>query len=550
MAERASQIVSSALWAATGDALGFITELTDAVGLRRRIHADRLTGLVEWHRLIGGRYGPEVCLPAGSYSDDTQLRLATSRAIRGNGFFDVEAFAKIELPVWLNYALGAGVGSKAAAGNLANVSVNWFSNFYSTKVTSYLESGGNGAAMRIQPHVWACGELTKPSSFLPDVIRNAVCTHGNMRGVLGAVFHALILAMTLNDGKVPGPEQWRDCVTKCSKTLEIVQDDRELSVFWLPVWEQRTGCPLKNEITSVLKECLADITAIEGLDLSEEEGYREAVSLVGGLDPRTRGSGTKTALLAGALAWGGRRKHPSEILLIAANVLGSDTDSIASMAGAILGAVSSEQPVILPIDHEYIEAEAIRLNRIRNKENCSSFIYPDLARWSPPKNQVSAVSRHNGRIEIAGLGELTPVQDPVSGKGRELDVWQWLRTPFGQTILAKHRLTASGVSHSVNDADASRDKAKSRNEQGALFPVEEDVSTRNDTPVRTLDSITSEAMAGGLDPTTIGAHILELATQEGGIELCIAYVAIVAKTRRARIARMESKTGGATLSNI
>ena len=108
-------IKKSALWAAYGDALGFITELTDEKGLKWRTGTSRIIKTIPWKRKIGGQFGVIVDLPAGCYSDDTQLRLSTCRAIRGDGKFDVEAFAKVELPVWLSYALGAGRGTKTAA---------------------------------------------------------------------------------------------------------------------------------------------------------------------------------------------------------------------------------------------------------------------------------------------------------------------------------------------------------------------------------------------------------------------------------------------------
>ena len=105
---RQDRIRSSALWAAWGDALGFITELADQRILRQRVGELRVTTTKPWTRRLGGKYGVDADLPAGSYSDDTQLRLATSRAIRGDGRFDVQSFAKVELVVWQAYALGGG----------------------------------------------------------------------------------------------------------------------------------------------------------------------------------------------------------------------------------------------------------------------------------------------------------------------------------------------------------------------------------------------------------------------------------------------------------
>lgn len=102
---------------------------------------------VEWKRWVGGRGGVEALLSAGCHSDDTQLRLAVGRAIGPSGF-DVEAFSKVELPVW-PYALGGGNSTKLAATNLGKTNAVWFSNYHE----GWLKSGGNGAAMRVQPHV-------------------------------------------------------------------------------------------------------------------------------------------------------------------------------------------------------------------------------------------------------------------------------------------------------------------------------------------------------------------------------------------------------------
>ena len=164
-------VVNSALWAAAGDALGWITELSRGeAGVSRRTGVEFVTHPIDWSRNIGGRAGVVVEIPAGSYSDDTQLRLAVCRSIRGDGQFDAEPFAKIELPVWTSYALGAGRGTKAAASNLTKRSVNWFSNFFEAKDQRYVRSGGNGAAMRIQPHVWAARSSSE--TYLLECLRD------------------------------------------------------------------------------------------------------------------------------------------------------------------------------------------------------------------------------------------------------------------------------------------------------------------------------------------------------------------------------------------
>ena len=68
------QVINSALWAAFGDALGFITELGDAKVVQYRLHGQAQGwGEKAWRRRIGGKYGVEISLPAGTYSDDTQF---------------------------------------------------------------------------------------------------------------------------------------------------------------------------------------------------------------------------------------------------------------------------------------------------------------------------------------------------------------------------------------------------------------------------------------------------------------------------------------------
>ena len=59
------RIRSSMLWAAYGDALGFVSELTDRKGLERRTHGKPLDHLMAWQRRIGGRRGIEVRAASG-----------------------------------------------------------------------------------------------------------------------------------------------------------------------------------------------------------------------------------------------------------------------------------------------------------------------------------------------------------------------------------------------------------------------------------------------------------------------------------------------------
>ncbi|MEZ8709325.1 ADP-ribosylglycohydrolase family protein, partial [Vibrio alginolyticus] len=227
--------VNSALWAAYADALGFITELADSRMVNTRAGVSEVVELVDWKRKVGGMYGPLVFLPAGTYSDDTQLRLATSRSINCDGYFSINAFSKIEIPIWSAYALGAGIGSKIAASSLAKRNIAWYNNFYQGK-SSYINSGGNGAVMRIQPHVWACRTPENPESFLSNVIKNALTTHGHPRAIAGSVFHALSLAHVITKNSIPDRD---DTEVFNQWTLEIpriIRQEINLSTAWVPMF--------------------------------------------------------------------------------------------------------------------------------------------------------------------------------------------------------------------------------------------------------------------------------------------------------------------------
>lgn len=541
-------VINSALWAAYGDALGFITELTDASGLKRRIHSARVQQTVPWRRLIGGRFGATIELPAGCYSDDTQLRLAGSRAIRSDGYFDVEAFAKIELPVWLSYSLGGGLSTKAAANELTSSNVAWFSNFFESRTSNYFQGGGNGAAMRIQPHVWAAIADAFDGKIVQDVVRNAVCTHGHIRGIAGAVLHAEILHYSLTRREIPGPEAWREFVERLEGITSIVHEDRELSTFWLPVWENRSGLSLHRAVRQVMDECARDIATISQLlDHKPAETYESALDAIQARTQQARGTGTKTALSSALLAWLFKEESPDSALVASANFLGSDTDTIATMAGAILGATAHAEPQFNVQDRSYIREEARRLFRIATKQLASSFEYPEVMNWHPPRASVNAVVEYKNKVVLSGLGQAEVMSDIWQARKHDGTGWQWLKLHFGQTVLAKRKAVLPAGEHSnqrdvkmvtVMPLETGSEKQPELFSLGANNRADLSQSSAGQEKLmlksRSLDKLTSEAIRSGFKEELIGRHILELAERDQGIELAVAYVSIVAKAKLAR----------------
>lgn len=572
-----SSIVNSALWAAAADALGWITELVDKKGVVRRTGKGRVLRTVPWRRKIGGIAGVSVELPAGTYSDDTQLRLAVCRSIQSDGFFDVEAFAKVELSTWASYALGGGRGTKVAASNIAKRDVNWFSNFYSQGDQIYFRGGGNGAAMRIQPHVWRQPRRLK-REYLLDVLKDSLVTHGHMRGVCGAVFHADCLAYCLETGEAPGPEEWRRFIASFSDIPDVIKSDFQLGKFWLGPWEQGSGIDLRSAIDEVASEMNYYVSKLGDFPSDMESGYFQALETLECLTNRI-GTGTNTALAAAYLAWIGQDQDIEKVIQVAVNMLGSDTDTIATMVGALLGGVSMIAPSWEVQDEAYIRQQAVRMSRLAEGLDTDGYRYPDLMAWHPPSSQSNALDFKQGQFILNGFGALDPIGKRWSSGSF---TWEWFRISFGQTILCKHRITdhESNSARNKSSAAISTQIAKdlvtrsdntehtgqgvdANNPNYQLFPPQDspgidnqlnpptsaesrktqELRTGNEGPKvygidkqgvslpsnRTVAELTDVVIKSNFDSAVIGQCFLECVAGDMSIENAIAFSAIIAK---------------------
>jgi ADP-ribosylglycohydrolase len=545
---RRARTVSSALWAAYGDAIGFTTELADASMVKRRTgKAGPVENTVPWQRLIGGRFGALVDLPAGTYSDDTQLRLATSRSIRHDGFFDVESFAKIELPVWLAYSLGGGVGSKAAATSLCSSATTWYSNFFRTPKATYVDGGGNGAAMRVQPHVWAATNLRDPYSYLGDVVRNSVSTHGHVRGISGAMIHAEALAYVLREGRLPTPDQWGDFGSIVRLLPDIVQRDSDLRTFWLPTWQRESGQSIQDASYTVADEWIQSCSVAGSLSLETREDYIAVVERLSGLRPEERGSGLKASLFSLCASWAMRNHGPHETLDVVANLLNSDTDTIATMAGALIGALPDQAlPNGVVQDFNYIQDEALRLFDVSQNQSRNSFTYPDLLYWQPPKLPLDVLGLEGDLLALHGLGRVEAFGEPYATRQGDTS-YEWFKLPFGQTVLCKRRSALRPIQPTALPPQgkfAAEERASHKHgmKNHELFTSTPDEVLPNEIPAekknQSLDSVTDEAIIRSeFNPIVIGRQLLRYAESENGLELAVAYAAIVVKARQARLKR-------------
>lgn len=539
-------VEASALWAAYGDALGFITELADEKkAVRWRAGTDKIEKAIPWQRKIGGFNGVLIRFPAGSYSDDTQLRLATSRAISDGGFFDVAAFAKVELPVWSCYALGAGRGTKAATSNLTKKNIQWNTNFFkaSKDGRDYIESGGNGAAMRIQPHVWAMAKKSSFDEIAKNVVRNSIVTHGHPHAIIGAVFHALCLYETLINERIPEPQQWESLLDDASTyCFNSVTNDQDIATFWLPEWERRASTAFHLEVSNVLTEC-KDIMKLVITGVSGHHAYEQIVADSGAADPSRRGMGTLTAILALAIAYL-HRNEPIQALLVAVNCLKTDTDTIATMAGALLGPVNKSSQLYEVQDQLLIREEANKLVDISEGKISRKFQYPSLLTWQPPTKATDAVFAMDAAYIMPGLGIISLGESVARSNNNS---WCWGTLTMGQSVLVKlqneiplyqkDRRYAPLKPYVNMPADVNLKQIQKLNAQLDLLsetPRHPQIQI-NKLPVREemLDANTAFNLAreSGFNEQKIGELVIQLSSNSNfAIESATSFAALIAKT--------------------
>lgn len=544
--DRTSAVVNSALWAAYGDALGFITELTDVAGVKRRVKADVVKHTVPWRRMVGGQFGGQVTLPAGCYSDDTQLRLSTCRAIRPDGSFDVDAFAKVELPVFDAYALGAGLSTKSAAHALVSQSVAWFSNFYHHGRANYVEAGGNGGVMRIQPHVWCEMRPGLSPQSVREIIRNVLCSHGHPRALAGAIFHGFHLSIAIHERALLDPSEWREAIRAMERVPDALRRDEQLSLIWIPTWEQaarRSWDDAWHQVTREMESFVQHAVACSRDDAPVEERYRNLVTRLEATSDNVRGEAMRTAVLAQFLAWECRKESPVRTVVTAANFLDTDTDTIASVAGALHGAITDEPPDDEILDRDYIIHEAVRLDRIARGQKVDSFHYPNILTWQPPRSQLDVVCSQGNRLHVAGLGNAKEEGPPIPGRKRD-EAWQILSLEFGQTVVIKRRAhpqacaKAQAVPTEPTTFKPSSVPETPREPTAGQLTLDDRPAAAPrpaSQPRENIDTMTNRLIAQGFPPSAVGEALLRLAEGDDCIEKAAAFSAIIVKARRARL---------------
>jgi len=392
--------------------------------------------------------------------------------------------------------------------------------------------------MRIQPHVWASPSPGDFSSHAVDVVKNVVTTHGHPRALVGALFHANVLGRALAHGQVPTPDEWPKVADDLRAVVELVTQDHELHDLWRPEWERASGSSFESAIEAAVAE-VEDLLAVvnDAVRGSDRPPYVAALETVNATDPSIRGSATVTSVLATLLAWLMCVESPQHAI-DAANALGTDTDSIGTMAGAIAGCVLTAPPPGPIVDTPLIVSDAERLWNVGRRTAQKSFVYPDLLKWKVPRAQSDIVGLIDGnQIGVAGLGRAKPVWASFPSAANGL-LFQWFELRFGQHILVQVReqpkriaveLLGLGYAQPPQSGEPLK-SSPSRSTQ----PRQAQLELERAPGVEPLEDIFGQLLQGGFHATDVGRAIMRVASHGDGVARAAALAALVAAEMKRR----------------
>jgi ADP-ribosylglycohydrolase len=343
MSELIVQAQAALLAAAAGDALGWAQEGRGGLvgGKAARESRKPEPFFRPWNRTGGSRFlrYPDP-VAAGEYSDDTQLILAVSRScLQGPNW--ARHLAEVELPIWPLYQRGGGRAVLSAANAWSTGRPPWIPKSSSdgvTKVRQYLDAGANGVAMRILPHViWCRVQFENTGERLLElhrrVVLDGITTHGHPRALVGALAYASALDYAFQANGDLRPD---DLAKAAHRGLLNGKDVAEwFPAEWSGLQSRDALIEVWNHVNDEMSSLLHQIR--DSLSRGAMSSVDATLESLGALS-RENGSGTITAASAIFLA-GRSGTRPLSGLLQAAFAHGADTDTLASMVGALLGAV-------------------------------------------------------------------------------------------------------------------------------------------------------------------------------------------------------------------
>jgi ADP-ribosylglycohydrolase/predicted enzyme related to lactoylglutathione lyase len=422
---------------AAGDAIGWPQELPRKM-IGKKSLGKPSTELRAWKRRGGGQYYPhEEIIQQGEYSDDTQLMLAVARSrnIAGNAWWNV--FTRTELPLWSLYERGGGGATKRAVNSWIKGVSPWIGG--DRDVSRYFQAGGNGVAMRVLPHALFYAGSEDPSQLIRDVIMDGVATHGHPRALIGATSYAYAAWWLLRTERTVGFGELVDVLLKGSDIWGTLPKKASPKNGWLEAANSNFRGGYESLWSQVVQEMiqlleLAQRGVSAGAIANDDELLRDI-----GCFGKSKGAGTVSTAAAVYLC-ARYAAQPVQAVIKAAFANGSDTDTIAAMAGGIVGCLAGND--WLPTEWYSIQ-DCDYLRHLANAVAQG----PSAAMERPAKLRIvgkkeidhlisTLVKGHKGDLDFDGLRTAKTVEmmslEPLS-KSTIAQAWQ-LQLHDGQTI--------------------------------------------------------------------------------------------------------------------
>lgn len=420
--------IGALLGAAIGDALGWPNEQNSK---NQKKYSIINHSFIEWRRKSGGRYWPyEEIVKAGEYSDDTQLLIATLRSLLKKKQWS-SYFRKAELPAWLSYERGGGATTKRSAKCWLNNIAPWDKKSNKKAIVDYYMSGGNGAAMRIMPHVF--GNENDVNLIMRQVLLNGMYTHGHPRALIGALLYAysLFYIFTLKETLQYG-ELIRELIDKRDIWAKIPEVNN------IDSWKKNAEDLVNINYDKLWNDCVEE--TIQYLEIAKFGIQQEILDIgdntlkeLGCFDKKVNGAGNVTAVICIYL-FSKFASTPIAGLNEAVNLKDSDTDTIASMLGGLFGALYGESWI--PIELRTVQDYKLFVNLVEQLMNGEDKIITDSKKYKLfTKEEISRL-KIGESIETLPFGKVTVLdirKEKALAKNMYAETY-FCKTEYGQTI--------------------------------------------------------------------------------------------------------------------
>ncbi|MEU7888108.1 ADP-ribosylglycohydrolase family protein [Microbispora bryophytorum] len=503
------KVEGALLGAAVGDALGWPQEQRS--GIRGGQKARSITPQIAfraWVRNGGSRFNRyHDPVRHGEYSDDTQLLLSVARACLNKDW--EKHLTRVELPAWLVYQRGGGRAVLNAARWWASTGVPPWHPSSALKnaeglTADYFSRGANGVAMRIAPHAVVTAVDQSSSALLQRVILDGISTHGHPRALLGALIHALALRYALT---LKGTLKYSDLLDFLYSDLSW-QDSALLDV--LPdSWKSGYAAVAHEPATSAWQRTVDETRALLEVALlaltrgalADDEVVLERL---GCFDAHKNGAGHITAVASAYIA-ARSATRPMSGLLLSAFLSRADTDTLASMAASVLGALHGPDwlhPLSDQVqDSSYLKAMSRLLTQRAQLDESATATQDGTAVKQPPVS-IRDIERYRDQLEphragkhpfLDGRGARVEEIEELTSASESYRVTRWrIRTIDGQSLIVDQLRRDRGDARA---ASASERRHSPTYAQQALFP---DIAGEVDSIYDAANYTTPEQLASAL----------------------------------------------------